>query len=90
MNSVESVLNSVRSVLGSIEPLGFATEVVPVSCLFAGIVRAIAGQAQLARAAKFAAQRNNSIARSRPRATCPARPCRAAWPSHPWIGPASS
>ncbi|WP_410642514.1 hypothetical protein [Amycolatopsis sp. lyj-346] len=42
-----------------ITPLEIQEAGLPVACLFAGIIRAIAGQAQLAQAAKFAAQRQN-------------------------------
>jgi hypothetical protein len=55
MNRVEVALNKTDVT----ETLSFGAEVWPVSCLFAGIVRAIAGQARLAQAAKFAAQRNS-------------------------------
>ena len=43
----------------AITPLEVQAPGLPVACLFATIVRAIAGQAELAQAAKFAAQRQN-------------------------------
>jgi hypothetical protein len=43
----------------ALTPLEIQAAGLPVACLFAGIIRAIAGQAELAQAAKFAAQRQN-------------------------------
>ncbi|WP_410616160.1 hypothetical protein [Amycolatopsis sp. lyj-109] len=43
----------------ALTPLEFQEPGLPVSCLFAAAIRAIACQADLARAAKFAAQRQN-------------------------------
>jgi hypothetical protein len=54
VNRVESVMDQVRD-----KTLQFPAEIDPVACLFAAAIRAIAGQAELAQAARFAAQRNN-------------------------------
>jgi hypothetical protein len=55
INRIETVAASVTT----LTPLEIQEAGLPVACLFAGIIRAIAGQAQLAQAAKFAAQRQN-------------------------------
>ncbi|MEU0537094.1 hypothetical protein [Amycolatopsis tolypomycina] len=45
--------------VAGLTPLEIQEPGLPVACLFAGIIRAIACQAELARAARFNAQRQN-------------------------------
>lgn len=54
VNRVETAASA-----AALTPLEIQEPGLPVACLFAGIIRAIACQADLARAAKFAAQRQN-------------------------------
>ena len=55
------MVNRIETAAGSaaLTPLEIQEPGLPVACLFAGIIRAIACQAELARAARFNAQRQN-------------------------------